>query len=103
MRSAVLHIRRISPPSCAKTRPMGLRSLAVVEVEQAAEAFATVNGPDADLRGGGVNELVGDALVWTLCVVMFHELSNYGAEVPLADRTIRARHSDLADSTKRSA
>jgi hypothetical protein len=49
------------------------------------------------------DELVAQTLVRPFFMIMKHEASHGRPEVPFARSTIRSKHSDLADSTNRSA
>src|SRR6202521_3725299 len=68
--------------SCAKTRPIGLRGLAVVELEQAAESRTARDRACADRRSLGRNELVAQTLVRPLLVIVLDECSYGSPEVP---------------------
>src|ERR1700720_3703240 len=75
MRAPHYHI-----PSCANTRRRGLRGLAVVEFEQAAEPRTARDQACADLRGHGRDELVAQTLVRPLLVIVLDKRS-YGRSV----------------------
>src|SRR5712692_496676 len=71
--------------SCAKTRPIGLRGLAVVELEHAAEPRTARDRACADRPWLGRDELVAQTLVRPLLVIMLDERSYGGPEVPFAE------------------
>ena len=72
-------------PSCAKTRPVGLRSLAVVELEHAAEPRTARDRACADRRCLGRNELVAQTLVRPLLMIMLDKRWYGSPEVPFAE------------------
>jgi hypothetical protein len=61
--------------SCAKTRPIGLRGLAIVELEHAAEPRTAGNRACADRRWLGRDELVAQTLVRPLLMIMLDKRS----------------------------
>jgi hypothetical protein len=68
--------------SCAKTRPFGLRGLAVVELEQAAEPTTAPGRACADRRGLGRDELIAQTLVRPR--LMIRRWSYCGEDQPVA-------------------
>src|SRR5213594_1202375 len=62
-------------PSCAKTRPMRLRGLAVVELEQAAESLTTLHLACSDHRRLWRDALVAQALVRPFFMIMVDKFS----------------------------
>jgi Homeodomain-like domain len=64
----------------------GLRGLAVVELEHAAEPLTAFQRTCSDHLCPGRDELVAKALVRPFLMVMIHELSNGSPEVLLAER-----------------
>jgi Zn-dependent protease with chaperone function len=71
--------------SCAKTRPIGLRGLAVIELEYAAEPRTAHDRACADQRGLGRDELVAQTLVRPLLMIMLDKRSYGSPEVPFAE------------------
>jgi hypothetical protein len=71
--------------SCAKTRPIELRGLAVVELEQPAEALTTRDRAGTDLRCRGRDEFVVQTLVRTFFMIMINKRANGGSQVRLAE------------------
>src|SRR6202140_2839280 len=83
MPRSVNRVRLSQPtPSCAKSRPIGLRGLAVVELEHAAEPRTACDRACADRRCLGRNELVAQTLVRPLLMIMLDECSYGSPEVP---------------------
>src|SRR5882762_4876728 len=72
--------------SCAKTRPIGLRGLAVIELEDAAEPRTARDRACADRRGRGRDEFVAQTLVRPLLMIMLDKRSDGRPEVPFAER-----------------
>src|SRR5260370_40933733 len=71
--------------SCAKTRPIGLRGLAVVELEHAAEPRTARDRACAARRGRGRDELVAQTLVRPLLMIMLDKRSDGSSQVPFAE------------------
>jgi hypothetical protein len=71
--------------SCAKTRPRGLRGLAVVEPEQAAEPRPAGDRACADRRCLGRDELVAQTLVRPLLMIMLDKRSYGSPKVRFAE------------------
>src|SRR5712692_6998539 len=89
--SAASVTQMVSPSStlrstCAKTRPIGLRGLAVIELEHAAEPRTARDRACADRRGRGCDELVAQTLVRPLLMIVLDKRSDGRPEVPFAER-----------------
>src|SRR6266849_6184320 len=78
-------LRRTVRAWCAKTRPIGLRCLAVVELEHAAEPSTACDRACADRRCLGRDELVAQTLVRPLLMIMLDKRSDGSPEVPFAE------------------
>ena len=63
----------------------GLRGLAVVELEQAAEPLTAPDRACAGDHGLGRDELVAQPLVRPFLMIMLHERSDGSSEVPFAE------------------
>src|SRR4030095_7941930 len=74
-----------SIPSCAKTRPMRLRGLAIVELEQAAESLTTLHPACSDHRRLWRDELVAQTLVRPLFMIMVDKFSYGRPKMPFAE------------------
>src|SRR5438128_231724 len=72
--------------SCAKTRPVRLRSLTVVELEQTAEPLTTFGLARSDHHRLGRDELVAETLVWPFVMVMVDEFSDGRPEMRFAEQ-----------------
>ena len=70
---------------CENSAHSGLRSLAVVELEHAAEPRTARDRACADRRGLGRNELVAQTLVRPLLMIMLDTRSDGSPEVPVAE------------------
>jgi hypothetical protein len=92
----------VNPVVCENSG-RGLRGLAVVEVEHAAEPLTAFQRTCSDHLRLGRDEFAVKALVRPLLMVMVHELSNRSLEGSSPSGTIRSRHEDLADGTNLSA
>jgi hypothetical protein len=62
-----------------KTRPMGLRGVAVVELEQAAESLTTLRLACSDHRNVGRDQRVAQALVRPFFMIMVDKFSHGSA------------------------
>src|SRR5262249_12215406 len=71
--------------SCAKTRLKELRGLAVVELEQAAEALMTFYRAGSDQGCRARDEFVAQTLVRPLLMIMLDKRSYRSPEVPFAE------------------
>src|SRR5262249_11088429 len=76
---------RTDPVVCENSG-QGLRGLAVVELEHAAEPLTAFHRACSEDRCPGRDELVAEALVRRFLMVMVHELANGSPEVLLAER-----------------
>src|SRR6516164_6750913 len=70
---------------CENSAHRGLRGLAVVELEHAAEPRTARDRTCADRRGLGRNELVAQTLVRPLLIIMLDKRSYGSPEVPFAE------------------
>jgi hypothetical protein len=77
---------RWSYPVVCENSAQGLRGLAVVELEHAAEPLTAFQRACSDHLCLGRDELVAEALVRAFLMVMVHELWNGSPEVLLAER-----------------
>src|SRR3982074_2082696 len=71
--------------SCAKTRPRGLRGLAVVRLEHAAEPRTARDRACSDRRGLGRDEFVAQTWVRPLFMIMLDKRTYRSSEVPFAE------------------
>src|SRR5215472_4094498 len=97
------HICLFWTHSGAKTRSRELRGLAVIELEQPAEALTTCDRPCSDHRCRGGDEFVAQTLVRTFFMIMMHERPHRSSEVRFAQEHHALQARDLADSTNLSA
>ena len=81
---------------------MALCSLAVVELQHAAEPLTAPYRARSEYRGLRRDELVAQTLVRSF-PVMIHERADGGPEVFSPRGAIRSKHSDLMDPTNRAA
>src|SRR5262252_4370777 len=81
--------------SCAKTPPMGLRGLAIVELEQAAESLTTHHRAGSNLRPLRRDELVPESLVRPFFMISDGQI----LERPLGDDSRRAAPSGPSTRT----
>src|SRR5712691_12521467 len=68
-------------PSCAKTKPMGLRGRSVVELEHAAEALPALDWAFSDQRGLGPDEFIAQTLVRPFLMIMVDKRADGRPEV----------------------
>ena len=86
-RDLVAFGQRIGNPAwCAKTRPMRLRGLAVVKLEQAAESLTTLHLACSDHRHLGCDQRVAQALVRPFFMIMVDKFPDGRSEMPFAER-----------------
>ena len=74
-----------STPSCAKTRSIELRGLAIIELEQSAEALTTCDGTCSDHGCRGHDKFIAQTLVRTFFMIMTDKCSDGRAEVRFAE------------------
>jgi hypothetical protein len=84
-RLIVACVALVATSSCAKTPPIGLRGLAVVELEQAAESRAARDWTCADRRCLGRDELVAQTLVRPLLMIVLDKGAYGSPEMPFAE------------------
>ena len=75
--------------SCATTRPKSLGGVAVIELQHAAEPLTAAYRACADHRCLGRDELVGQALVRALLMIMLDERSDGSPEVVIRKYSVR--------------
>ena len=102
LRSFSVRITRLIPSS-AKTRPIRLRGLAVVELEQAAEPLTARDRTCAGQCCLGRDERVAQPLVRALFMKVRTNARTAARRCPSPSGTMRSKHSDLTDPTNRSA
>jgi|SRR5215203_4113321 len=83
--SVIIHVRVVEQltrlPSCAKTRSLRLRRLAVVELEQASDPLTTFRPARRDHRRLRRDERVAETLVPPFFMVMVDEFSDRRPEM----------------------